>query len=304
MTCGANPRIVVHTKMMDVPVNVLSLVFASVAAPNVLACTAVCARWREHARRTWRLRIRALAASRKFIGKALRAPLARVIAAADDAAPPEGVPLAQLFFALVRDGTRVHLDDDELAGLDWCFRWKAAVADEIGEDVIALDPWWSTADDAARPPIALQLRGAGVVTPLNDARPFFATHLDPLPNVPDVYDGTTGGDRDALGAPSSSHTWRHVVVAKPDGSGSRSTVEMLGMPVFRVSRHGEHAGVFMHSCWCVMTGFPMAPRGADPHVEDGALDHDASTPVGDNDAGAPAGGDVDDDDDRPQLALP
>ena len=103
---------------------------------------------------------------------------------------------------------------------------------------------------------------------------------------------------------SSSRTWRHVVVAKPDGSGSRSTVEMLGMPVFRVSRHGEHAGVFMHSCWCVMTGFPMAPRGADPHVEDGALDHDASTPVGDNDAGAPAGGDVDDDDDRPQLALP
>ena len=46
---------------------------ASFAAPNVLACTAVCARWREHARRTWRLRIRALAASRKFIGKALRA---------------------------------------------------------------------------------------------------------------------------------------------------------------------------------------------------------------------------------------
>ena len=44
--------------------------------------------------------------------------------------------------------------------------------------------------------------------------------------------------------------------------------------------------------------------GADPLMEDGALDHDASTPVGDNDAGAPAGGDVDDDDDRPQLALP
>jgi len=39
-----------------------------------------------------------------------------------------------------------------------------------------------------------------------------------------------------------------------------------------------HWGIYLQSCWCVITGFPMAPRGEDALMEDSALDLSVDDP--------------------------
>ena len=50
-----------------------------------------------------------------------------------------------------------------------------------------------------------------------------------------------------------------------------SIVTMNGHPSYTVRRHPKHWGVYLESCWCVWTAFPMAPPGADLLMEDEAL---------------------------------
>ena len=39
----------------------------------------------------------------------------------------------------------------------------------------------------------------------------------------------------------------------------------------RRRRHPRHWGVVLESCWCLWTGFEMAPKGQDLDMEDAAL---------------------------------
>ena len=64
----------------------------------------------------------------------------------------------------------------------------------------------------------------------------------------------------------------------PLGSGKPTVVSMNGHPSYVLSRHPLHGGVILQSCWCVLSGFPMANRGYDPFMEDDALDLSTDDP--------------------------
>ena len=53
---------------------------------------------------------------------------------------------------------------------------------------------------------------------------------------------------------------------------------MNGHPSCTVRRHPRHWGVVLESCWCLWTGFDMAPRGQDAAMEDAALSVGADDP--------------------------
>ena len=58
----------------------------------------------------------------------------------------------------------------------------------------------------------------------------------------------------------------------------QSVVTMNGHPSYRLTRHPVHWGIVLQSCWCVLAGFEIAPRGEDPHMEDAELEVTAADP--------------------------
>jgi len=142
-------------------------------------------------------------------------------------------PTFRAYYGSLRDAVRCDLSPSELASQPfWCFRFKAAA----GGSWTAEDPWWR-----GEPAIRLQLRDDGFVVALSDARPFW-------------------GKRGQLGGKWSAKEGRHG-----------TTVGINGHPPYVIGRHPPNWGVFIQSCWCLLTAFEMPPRGAVAELEDSAL---------------------------------
>ena len=152
------------------------------------------------------------------------------------------------FFDAIHDATRTAITRHELSSCKaFGFRFKQ----QAGEMWTAADPWWN-----GQPPIQLRLCADDTVRPVNDAMPFWGPAGQPV--------GTwcfEPGHWASRSVPPSQRL-------RPD---QPAVVTMNGHPSYTVRRHPKHWGVFLESCWCVWTAFPMAPRGADPLMEDEAL---------------------------------
>ena len=228
----------------ELPPSILALVYEQLPPVTVLRAAAVSQLWRAPAvdDRLWRPRVQELLRGKKFIGQ-------NVLAARAE-------PMRQYFMA-VRDAQRLDLSADELAGLEYSFRFKMAA----GESWAAVDPWWQGAE---RPTIRLKLgsgqSGCQYVQALNDATPFWGAA------------GQIGGewsheiDFDTAGEGEQEEE------KEQEGRGGQSVVTMNGHPSYRLTRHPVHWGIVLQSCWCVLAGFEIAPRGLDPHMEDEALE--------------------------------
>lgn len=151
------------------------------------------------------------------------------------------------FWKARHDGSRTAIAPEELASFEWCFRFKAAA----GESWIRQDPWWNNQE-----PIRLKLHADGTVRPLTDAHPFWGSA------------GSVGGHWRLEPGVWSPRNLPPSQRAHP----TSAVVTMNGHPSYTVRRHPQHGGLFLESCWCVWTGFPMLPRGGrDVHMEDSAL---------------------------------
>ena len=110
--------------------------------------------------------------------------------------------------------------------------------------VLLVHRWWN-----GREPIRLKLHRDWTVRPINDARPFWG--------VPGQIAG---------------HWAMEPGVPAHGATPARSTVvTMNGHQSYTVRRHPRHWGVVLESCWCLWTGFEMAPKGQDLDMEDAAL---------------------------------
>ena len=147
------------------------------------------------------------------------------------------------FFGMLHESRRTWVTEEEIMELEWSFRFKSAA----GDGWIDRDPWWN-----GQEPIMLKLREDHKVQALNDARPFWGVQ------------GQIAGQWHFEPGSAACH--------------EPSVVTMNGHPSYVVRRHPAHWGVFMESCWCVWTGFPMAPSGRDPWMEDRALKVSADDP--------------------------
>ena len=103
---------------------------------------------------------------------------------------------------------------------------------------------------------------------VNDARPFWG--------APGAVAGRWRHAREARGARGGARGG--AMDGAMDDESVVSVVTMNGHPSYEVGRHPAHGGVYMQSCWCVWTGFAMAPRGADAAMEDAALELTADDP--------------------------
>lgn len=149
------------------------------------------------------------------------------------------------YYAAVRDARRTKITREEIASLDYyCFRFKKGAGP--GQGWAAQDPWWN-----GRPAIRLKLCSDGAVVSLADAEPFWGP----------------AGHR--------TGTWYHRFEDIVNGD---ALVSMNGHPSYHVRRHPVHWGVYLQSCWCVLSGFPMEAKGVDPHMEDEALDVTCENP--------------------------
>lgn len=153
------------------------------------------------------------------------------------------------FFSAVHDATRTAISRHELLSSrpSFNFRFKA----QAGEMWTQADPWWQ-----GQPPIELKLCADDTVRPVKDALPLWGPAGQPV--------GTWRFDPGHWASRSVRPSQR----SQPDRP---AVVTMNGHPSYTIRRHPKHWGVFLESCWCVWTTFPMAPRGADPLMEDEML---------------------------------
>lgn len=216
------------------PVELLAAIFDWAPAVAVLSCAGVCHGWRTVALadRAWQPRLAALRSGKHFCG----------VAPAPDPDHAFFRSTCAAFFATIRDSKRTWLTLDELVGLEFCFRFKSGA----GESWTSMDPWWRRGEA-----IRLRLHADRTVRPVGDARPFWGV----AGQVAGRFRVEPGHECDPLSS----------------GSPRPTVVTMNGHPSYTVRRHPSHWGVYMESCWCVWTGFPMAPRGDDLAMEDEAL---------------------------------
>ena len=222
------------------PDEVFSLVLGHLAEADLLRCAASCRALRETAlsEAVWQPRVRALLQDKHFaLGTDVHDAESAACCPCTDGFRDTSV---YCFFANLKDAARTTLRKEELSGLEFCFRFKAAAG---AGGWIDRDPWWN-GQEAPR----LKLCPDGTVRPLNEAHPFWGSP------------GQIAGG------------WKFVAGAQCDQRDIGSAVKISGHSGSpRVRRHPHHWGVFLEADWCVFTGFAMQPRGAEPEMEDEAL---------------------------------
>ena len=147
----------------------------------------------------------------------------------------QGKPREALRVGLA-DSRRDTLTDEELTTFEWNFRFKSAAGSGWMEE----DPYWL---GAASGPARVQFSPSGRLT---------ASGFEMLEQ------------RQLL--------WSWALSRGPIGSHVQLHVDGMRVPTYVVSRHAANWGWLMQSCWVLYTSFPMPPRGADPSLDDEALE--------------------------------
>ena len=159
--------------------------------------------------------------------------------------------LAYPTFKALHDSKRACFTHAELTSFEELhFRFKKAA----GQYWVENDAWWNNAK-----PTRVRLLPDGTVQ-LHD----FAGHLWGRAGRP----APIGTDEVAKWRIDFDGTWgSRLMPLSIRATDAATIIHIEGQPPFVVKRHPVHHGVYLDSEWCLLSAFPLAPRGTDPAMD-------------------------------------